>query len=65
MCVILSISEIFALNSSKVFFVNSEKSVDGTTEHNRLNVRRIALGRLVGPLINCNLLQSGGEPKWD
>ena len=29
-------------------------------KHNRLNVRRIALERLVGALINCSLLQSGG-----
>ena len=29
-------------------------------KHNRLNVGRIALERLVGALINCNLLQSGG-----
>ena len=29
-------------------------------KHNRLNVGRIALERLVGALINCSLLQSGG-----
>ena len=39
-------------------------------KHNRLNVGRIALERLVGAPINCSLLQSGGwgregEPKWD
>ena len=39
-------------------------------KHNRLNIERIALERLVGALINCSLLQSGGggkegEPKWD
>ena len=28
-------------------------------KHNRLNVGRIALERLVGALINCSLLQSG------
>ena len=28
--------------------------------HNRLNIGRIALKRLGGDLINCNLLQSGG-----
>ena len=42
---------------------------DPKLEHNRLNVGRIALERLVGALINCSLLQSGGggegEPKWD
>ena len=31
-----------------------------TSKHNRLNVGRIALERLVGALINCSLLQSGG-----
>ena len=39
-------------------------------KHNRLNVGRIALERLVGALMNCSLLQSRGgggegEPKWD
>ena len=40
-------------------------------KYNRLNVGRIALERLVGALISCSLLQSGGgggrdgEPKWD
>ena len=29
-------------------------------KHNRLNVGRINLERLVGALINCSLLQSGG-----
>ena len=29
-------------------------------KHNRLNVGRIALEPLVGALINCSLLQSGG-----
>ena len=33
---------------------------DPKLEHNRLNVGRIALERLVGALINCSLLQSGG-----
>ena len=41
-------------------------------KHNRINGGRIALERLVGALINCSLLQSGGgggggegELKWD
>ena len=32
----------------------------GIEKHNRLHVGRIALERLVGALINCSLLQSGG-----
>ena len=35
-------------------------SVSLIDKHNRLNVGRIALERLVGALINCSLLQSGG-----
>ena len=35
-------------------------------KHNRLNVEKISLERLVGALIKCSLLQSGeGEPKCD
>ena len=39
-------------------------------KHNRLNVRRIAVERLVGTVINCSLLHSEGggrelAPKWD
>ena len=34
--------------------------VTNFNKHNRLNVGRISLERLVGALINCSLLQSGG-----
>ena len=48
---------------------NSRQDNKNNYKHNRLNVGRIILERLVGALINCSLLQSGGgkegEPKWD
>ena len=37
-----------------------DKQTDMHLKRNRLNVGRIALGRLEVALINCNLLQSGG-----
>ena len=40
--------------------VNRTTREDNNKQHNRLNVGRIALERLVGALINCSLLQSGG-----
>ena len=39
---------------------NMNKNIGLKKKHNRLNVGRIALERLVAALINCSLLQSGG-----
>ena len=49
-----------ANNSLSYRFEAIQNALRSDNKHNRLNVGRIALERLVGALINCSLLQSGG-----
>ena len=48
-----------AINNNLLTRQNINHKLYSSFRHNRLNVGRIAL-ELVGALINCNLLQSGG-----
>ena len=51
-------SNAFYIKHSSLFYHFSQTILQ-FIKHNRLNVGRIALERLVGALINCRLLQSG------
>ena len=57
----------FAVKMFKTIFLSLELSSDASArlEHNRLNVGRIALERLVGALNQLQSASVGGEPKWD
>ena len=47
-------------NQLKLKIVHELPTKLNKIKHNRLNVGRIALEQLMGALINCSLLQSGG-----